>query len=126
MNYESLVVCTGFISLFVIIFGFLAYRRYLRHKEIMALAEKGLVYPEQKLNNGTGKDSLRWGIVITAIGFALIVGLIPLALRGSWPLLLIGLLPAFFGLGLILIHVLTREETPKSEPDELLDADTEE
>ena len=126
MDINGLVVCAGFTSLFVIIFGYLAFRRYLRHKEIMALAEKGLVYPEQKVINGNGKYSLRWGIVITAVGLAIILGLIPLALRGSWPLLLIGLLPAFFGLGLILIYVLTREETPKSEPDELLELESEE
>ena len=104
----GLIPCVGFMGVLLVVFGFLAYSRYLRHKEIIALAEKGLVYPERK----NGKDILRWGIIITAVGLALLLGLLPLALQGSWPMLLFGLLPTFFGLSLVLIHVLTRKEEP--------------
>ena len=42
-----------------------------------------------------------------------------------WPLLLIGLLPAFFGLGLVLIYILTREPQEKEEEDvQVEEADT--
>ena len=85
------------------------------------LAEKGLIQAEPARRNG--KDTLRWGIVITAIGLALCIGLYPLGFQvesarfplGFGPWMLLGLLPTFFGLGLILIYVLTREEKPKDE-----------
>jgi hypothetical protein len=117
---------------FLIVFSFLAYTRYLRHKEVMMLAEKGLSYPEPRRN---GKDTLRWGIGITAVGLALLVGIAPMvwvrAARSTmapdvgasaWPMLLIGLLPTFFGVALILIYVLTREEKPVDEPQAAADA----
>ena len=104
---DGLIPCAGGIGAFLIVFGFIAYLRYLRHKEILALAEKGLPYPERQ--NG-GKDALRWGIIITAIGIALLVGLFPIAMADAWPLMLGGLVPTFFGLGLILIHFFTQED----------------
>lgn len=116
--------CFGFLAVLVF-FGFFAYLRYLRYRETLALAEKGLVRPRP----GNGRDVLRWGIAITALGIALCIGLYPLgwsvATPGAYPLnfgpwMLLGLLPTFFGLALILIHVLTRteearEETPREE-----------
>ena len=103
--------CLGSVSLFLILFVFLAYLRYLRHREILTLAEKGLAYPERR----NGKDTLRWGIAITAIGLALLLGVLPMALGGEWPLLLIGLIPTFFGLSLVLIYVVMREGEPREE-----------
>ena len=111
-SLRSDAACIVSIAILVTVFGFLAFSRYLRHKEIMALADKGLAFPERR----NGKDALRWGIIITAIGLALIVGLFPEALQGDWPLLLIGLLPTFFGLSLVLIYVLTRPEKPPEKP----------
>jgi len=105
-----LIPCVFGIAIFLILFLFFAFVRYLRHREILTLAEKGLAYPERR----NGKDTLRWGIAISAIGLALIVGLLPIAWQNFWPILLIGLLPTFFGLGLVLIYVLTREGKPGS------------
>ncbi|MBN1148958.1 MAG: hypothetical protein JXA78_16995 [Anaerolineales bacterium] len=113
-----LIPCMFGIVIFLILFLFLAFVRYLHYKEILTLAEKGLAYPERK-NGKNGKDTLRWGILITAIGLALIVGLLPAAWGNFWPLLLIGLLPTFFGLGLVLIYVLTREQKPKLESEDV-------
>ena len=112
---DGLIPCAGGIGAFLIVFGFIAYLRYLRHKEILALAEQGLSYPERK--NG-GKDALRWGIIITAIGIALLVGLLPIAINNAWPLTLGGLIPTFFGLGLILIHFITKKDDDESRVDE--------
>ena len=118
---NDLIPCLGSISFVLIVFSFFAFLRYMRHREILTLAEKGLVYPERR----NGKDTLRWGIVITAIGLALIVGIAPVAWGNFWPLLLIGLLPAFFGLGLVLIYILTREPQEKEEEDvQVEEADT--
>jgi hypothetical protein len=121
---EEFTIPCASLMFFVIIFGFVLALRYINYRETLALAEKGLVRP----NGGDSKGALRWGIVITAIGLALCIGLWPLGLLGSGsrfplglgPWLLIGLLPMFFGLALILIYALTRE--PKK-PETKLGAD---
>jgi len=105
MNMNGYHLCIGGLGAFLIVFGLIAFLRYLRHKEIIALAEQGLPYPE---NQNGGKDLLRWGIGITAIGLALIAGVLPLAMQNAWALTLIGLIPVFFGLALLLVYVLTQ------------------
>lgn len=118
---ESFFICSGSIFLALILFGFIALMRFISYRETMSLAEKGLVKPERR--NGNGNSALVWGIMITAVGLALCIGLFPLGWwigsMGGFPMfigpwLLPGLVPIFFGLGLILIHVLTRE--PKEKP----------
>ena len=109
----DLVPCISVVSILAVIFGFLAFLRYMNYKETLALAEKGLTKPEAK----PGKGLLRWGILTTALGLALSLGLYffgfdsaetyPLHL-GPW--MLGGFVPLFLGLGLILIHFLTEKE----------------
>lgn len=111
--FSDLVPCLGIVSILLIIFGFLAFMRYMNYKETLALAEKGLTKPERK----TTKGLLRWGIAVTSVGFALSLGLYfigfdsadryPLHL-GPW--MLGGFVPLFLGIGLILIHYLTEKE----------------
>jgi hypothetical protein len=116
---ESFFICSGSLVLAFLLFGFIVVMRFIAFRETMSLAEKGLVKPERRNGNG----ALVWGIMITAVGLALCIGLFPLgwwiggiggfpAFVGPW--LLPGLVPVFFGLGLILIHVLTHE--PKEKP----------
>ena len=125
---DALIPCAGVLGTLLIVFGYLALMRYLRYRETLSLAEKGLVRPERTVGNG--KDTLRWGIALAAVGLALFIGLYPigyladpagvLPLRfGPW--LLAGLLPMFFGLGLVLIYVFTREPHPRSETKEAND-----
>jgi len=109
---DTLIPCLGFISALAIIFGFLAFLRYMHYKETLALAEKGLTKPESKSN----KNLLRWGIVVTAIGFALTIGLYTLgfASANQYPLhlgpwMLGGFVPLFLGIGLTLLHYLTEK-----------------
>jgi len=116
-----------FLTLAVIIlipFGFAAYSRHLRHKETISMIEKGLIEPPATKN---GKDSLRWGITITAIGMALCIGIYPfgyLAKDPVFPLnfgpwMLVGLLPTFFGLALIVTYYALRNDKEKdSEEDD--------
>jgi len=115
-------ICGGMLFLLVIVgvpLAFLAYRRRLKHQETMAMIEKGLL--DVSHANGNGKDTLRWGIVITALGLALGIGLYPLgaSLMGGYfpynfgPWMLIGLIPLFFGLALIVIYLVTREKKSK-------------
>ena len=105
--------CLGVVGSLAIIFGFLAFLRYMNYKETLALAEKGLTKPESKSN----KRLLRWGIVVTAIGFALTIGLytIGFASADNYPLhlgpwMLGGFVPLFLGIGLVLLHYLTERE----------------
>jgi len=105
--------CLGGIAALAIIFGFLAFLRYMSYKETIALAEKGLNRPEIK----PGKGLLRWGIVIASIGFALSLGLYPIGFDSGYeyplhlgPWMLGGFVPLFLGIGLILIHYLTEKE----------------
>ena len=111
---SDLIPCVSVVSILGIIFGFLAFMRYMNYKETIALAEKGLTKPEP---TRSGKGLLKWGIVITAVGLALSIGLYtigfiadeniyPLRL-GPW--MLGGFVPLFLGLSLILLHYLTEK-----------------
>jgi hypothetical protein len=120
---DGFLPCIGFLGFFILLFSFIAVMRFLSYRETLALAAKGLVRPDHA--RGNGKDTLRWGIAITAIGIALCVGLYPIGflwdsgfLLGFGPWMLAGLLPTFFGLGLVLIYVLTREEKKDDEEKE--------
>ncbi len=110
---NGLIPCLGFIAALAILFGFLAFIRYMNYKETIALAEKGLSQPEQKAQS----VFLRWGILITGLGLALSLGLYPIGFSagGDYPLhlgpwMLGGFVPLFLGLGLILLHFLTQKD----------------
>jgi hypothetical protein len=104
--------CLGIVGSLTVIFGFLAFLRYMSYRETLALAEKGLSKPETR----AGKGFLRWGILITALGIALTVGLYLIGFSSAeeyplhlGPWMLGGFVPLFLGIGLILIHVLTEK-----------------
>jgi hypothetical protein len=112
-------VC-GSLGFFGILFGFFALMRYLAYRETVALAEKGLVRGQIR---GDNRGTLRWGISLAAIGMALCLGLWPIgfiAFRNEVPLglnpwMLFGLLPLFFGLGLVLFYYLSAAEEKKGD-----------
>jgi len=113
MRADEFIPCCGFLAFFFLVFAFVVVMRYLSYRETMTLADKGLVRPPRS----DGKDALRWGVVITALGLALCAGLYPIGFLtgntfplGFGPWMLAGLIPMFFGLALVLIYVLTREE----------------
>ena len=110
---NDLVPCISIVSVLLVIFGFLAFMRYINYRETLALAEKGLARPESKPNKGL----LRWGILVTALGIALTIGLylVGFGAAESYPLhlgpwMLGGFVPLFLGLGLVLMHYLTEKE----------------
>jgi|SRR5689334_8401655 len=110
----DLVPCLSIVSILIVIFGFIAFMRYMNYRETLALAERGLTRPETK--TGT-KGLLRWGILVTALGLALSLGLyfVGFASAQNYPLhlgpwMLGGFVPLFLGLGLILSHFLTQKE----------------
>ncbi|MCB2178738.1 hypothetical protein KQH61_04930 [bacterium] len=102
-------------------FGYAAYARSRRHRETMAMIERGILPPGMQKRNGKG--ALRWGIVITFLGMALCLGLYPLGMVfgfGEFPLnfgpwMLIGLIPAFFGLSLVVVYYITRDPEPQAQ-----------
>lgn len=113
MRIDLFLCLGGVFGLFLIAMTIVALR-YLSYRETMALAEKGLVKPERENDN---KRTLRWGIIVSAIGLALSLGLYPVGLNfntsyplGFGPWMLLGLVPLFFGLSLILIYVLVQEK----------------
>jgi len=110
--FADLVPCLSIVSVLLVIFGFLAFLRYMNYRETLALAEKGLTKPEAR----SGKGFLRWGILLSALGFALTIGLylMGFASAENYPLhlgpwMLGGFVPLFLGIGLILIHALTEK-----------------
>lgn len=119
--FTILAASCGIVTFFGVFLVFFAYLRYLRYREIISLAEKGLVHPGYASSNGKG--TLRWGIVITGLGIALCMGLYPLGWmisRGTFPLnfgpwMLVGLVPTFFGLSLVAIYFLGHKEEKKAE-----------
>ena len=113
IRMNDIFPCLGIVGSLTVIFGFLAFLRYMNYRETLALAEKGLTKPEAK----SGKGLLRWGIVITSLGLALTIGLylIGFASAENYPLhlgpwMLGGFVPLFLGLGLVLLHYLTERE----------------
>jgi len=115
---EMAIPAAVVITIFLIIFGFVAFMRYLRFKETIALAEKGLI--REKQNGRNGRDSLKWGIVFIFVGMGLCVGLYPVGFivdldtpfyLGPW--LLAGLLPMSFGMGLVTVYWATQRGQDK-------------
>jgi len=115
--FMALIIIFGFSLIFMTIFGYFAYVRYLSHKETMALAEKGLLKPEHvvQYNGGNGRDRklLNRAIMLIALGFALCLGLFPIGFvagddfpffLGPW--MVAGFLPLFFGIALLIIYLL--------------------
>jgi di/tricarboxylate transporter len=118
------------LAFIVLLFALIVILRYINYRETLALAEKGLVRAQRQSD---GKDSLRWGIVLTAVGVALCLGLWPLGFLpgadtyplGLGPWMLIGILPTFFGLALILVYVLTYDRhKPVAPPSPVEQADS--
>ena len=111
----ALVPCMGFLAFFAIVFGTLIVVRWFRHRELVAMAEKGLL-PEQfagKAARGLGgRGFLVWGAVLTGLGIALFLGILPTAITNveDSALLIIGLVPLFLGLGLLIVYFVTRKE----------------
>jgi amino acid transporter len=112
----ALVPCTGFLAFFAIIFGTLIVVRWFRHRELVAMAEKGLL-PEQFAEKAAarklgGRGFLVWGAVLTGLGIALFLGILPTAIIDveDSALLIIGLIPLFLGLGLLIVYFVTRKE----------------
>ena len=103
----------GSVIVFLVVFGFAAYSRYLQHKETMVLAEKGLMPAEDP--NDKSKTILRWSMIFSILGAVLVLAMIPFAWNNYLSLFLLGLLPLALGLGLTLIYVFAQDNPPPKE-----------
>ncbi len=110
---NGLIPCLGLIGALALILCLLAWLRYKNYKETIALAENGLPRPERKMPGGF----LRWGTLIAGLGLALSLVLYLTGFSGEddyplhlGPWMLGGFVPLFLGLGLILLHFLTRKD----------------
>ena len=110
---SGILPCLGIAGSLTVIFGFLAFLRYMNYRETVALAEKGLSRPDTRSRHGL----LRWGMITTAFGFAISVGLYMLGFSAGYgyplhlgPWMLGGFVPLFLGLALILSHFLSQKE----------------
>ena len=114
---EELAMCVAPNAFLVAIFGTVVLLRWFKHREIMALAEKGLLPAQyaQYMSASRGRGLLGWGIALAALGLALMIGLWPLGfvVEEPYPLnfgpwMLGGLIPLFIGLALLITYFLTR------------------
>ncbi|HEY8415563.1 MAG TPA: DUF6249 domain-containing protein [Thermaerobacter sp.] len=93
-----------------IVFLYVGWNRYLKHRERMAMIEKGLVPDltdsddeKEPVRSHRSRNRLETGLITAAIGLALTLGLYSL---GFGPWLLGGLIPLFVGLANILAYLL--------------------
>lgn len=107
---NNLITIIGSVIVFLVVFGFAAYNRYLQHKETLALAEKGLLPPDN--SEDKSKNILRWGMIFSILGAILVLAMVPFAWNNYWSLFLLGLLPLALGLGLALVYVFAQDDPP--------------
>ena len=118
--FEILAVGFSIALVFSLPFAFVAFMRYLRYKERIALAEQGVV-PREAVQTAGVSRMLRWGIIFAAVGLALscsvVMGLMMLVVAGGRsgafllivPVMFLVLLPLFFGVSLIVINRLNHQ-----------------
>jgi hypothetical protein len=145
MSLDPVIPCVGFLGFFAIIFGTLVLVRWFRHREIIAMVDKGLLPKQytqpssagrglhvelvdditgftQPPSAGRGRRPVGCGIALAALGLALMIGLWPIGFVTGRPYplyfgpwMLAGLIPLFIGLGLLITYYLTRQEEPPTQ-----------
>ncbi|MCL6451581.1 MAG: DUF6249 domain-containing protein [Acetobacteraceae bacterium] len=107
----SLVSAVGVlfpVLVLALVLGFVFLMRYLKHREHMAMIQRGIA-PHQAAEATAPelrdrRSRLHGGLITTAVGLALTLGLLTL---GFGPWLLGGLIPMFVGLATLLGYFLT-------------------
>jgi hypothetical protein len=127
--FTLILACAGIFGFFIILFGFLLLLRYINYRENMKLAEKGLI-SQSTQKNKPKKGLLISGWIFTIVGFlaTIIFWLFGINVTGSaygrnfplglGPWMLLGLLPLFLGLILLLIYVVRSPSHKEDKKDE--------
>lgn len=133
---DLLVLALGWLLVLIVFLSFLSLRRYLEHRERMAMIARGITPPDKRRNALPQPPVVRragvlqGGLITAMVGLALTLGLYPVGFivppsvvgpyhLGPW--LLAGLIPLAVGGALILGHYLTPGrpvELPESAPGE--------
>jgi hypothetical protein len=119
---DLVVLALGWLLVLLAFLSFLSLRRYLEHRERMAMIARGITPPDKR-PNGLPQPMfirragvLQGGLITAMVGLALTLGLypigfyVPASLVGPYhlgPWLLAGLIPLAVGCALILGHYLT-------------------
>lgn len=119
---DLLVLALGWLLVLLAFLSFLSLRRYLEHRERMAMIARGITPPDKRRTTLPQHlfirraGVLQAGLITAMVGLALTLGLypigfyVPLSLVGPYhigPWLLAGLIPLAVGCALILGHYLT-------------------
>lgn len=99
----DMAIVFGFPLLIVALaFGYAAYTRYLRHKERMAMIERGIAPSDRSDDDEEPARTAReqWSpITVTLVGVAITLGLLTL---GPGPWLIGGLVPTAYGCAMLI------------------------
>jgi hypothetical protein len=119
---DLLVLGLGWLLVLLAFLSFLSLRRYLEHRERMAMIARGITPPDKRRNTRPQPLLIRragvlhGGLITAMVGLALTLGLYPIgfyvpqSLVGPYhlgPWLLAGLIPLAVGCALIMGHYLT-------------------
>lgn len=119
---DLVVLAGGWFLVLIVFLSFLTLRRYMEHRERMAMILRGITPPEKRPNTlsrpklARRAGMLQGGLITAMVGLALTIGLYPIGFLvpaslttpdrlGPW--LLAGLIPLAVGIALILGHYLT-------------------
>lgn len=119
---DLIVLAGGWFLVLIVFLSFLTLRRYMEHRERMAMILRGIAPPEKRPNTlsrpklARRSGVLQGGLITAMVGLALTIGLYPIGFLvpaslttpdrlGPW--LLAGLIPLAVGIALILGHYLT-------------------
>lgn len=133
---DLIVLAGGWFLVLIVFLSFLTLRRYMEHRERMAMILRGITPPEKQPNTlsrpklARRAGVLQGGLITAMVGLALTIGLYPIGFLvppslttpdrlGPW--LLAGLIPLAVGIALILGHYLT-----PGRPVDLVDGEPEE
>lgn len=113
------------IALFMTIAGIWATIVLTRHKERMTMIDKGLksedikaLYEKRAFRPASALSGLKWGLVFLGIGCGVIVGILMKQWYHLEDSLIIGLIPFFGGLGLVVFYFIARKQPHQGFPQE--------
>lgn len=112
--WEIFIPALAVSTIFLIVFGFLAFMRYMRYKETVALAERGLLRSEETRQRSP-RRLFNIGIVLFMVGLGFFCTLIPTAFlvdaaEPAFVGIFVGVLPVSVGLAFIAIDFMNRKE----------------
>ena len=127
---EEFALCAIPVVLVVAVFGTIVLVRWFKHREILAMVEKGML-PAQYIaapRRWRGRVLMGWGIALAMLGLALVIGLWPLGFvrmggENPYPLhfgpwMVVGLVPLFVGLALLITDYASQRNRAPQEAEE--------